>query len=245
MRWVVLILKSSKGLRRLDSWTLDNDDLFWSENFISRNIASNIQVNPGDIFSFSGTGDLLEYAIVDYLDFTPTDVPPPPQSSFETVRFEAEDVNIFSSTHHHIEDLSIASGGKITKADNGDPNTDVVGYGDFTVAGLEGVYDVVVGYFDENDGVSKLRFKQNDTMVTEWYLDQDLGSAEADSSTFVTKTIATGLEINLGDEFRLNGWEDGGEHARVDYIDFVPTAPPTVRVEAEDMTLNTNTKLSG
>ena len=230
-------LEVKKGSTILDAWTLNNDELFWTENLISRNIASNIEVNPGDTFSFSGTGNPVEYAVVDYLDFTPTASIPSPQ----TVRVEAEDMTLNTNSNYAVEDLSIASGGKVAKSANYN------GYGEFNFAGDTGVYDIVVGFFDENDGVGQIRVKQNGVHIIDspdsfWHLDQDLGSAEPNANTFVTETVVSGVQITNGDLFRLTMKQDGGEYARVDYIDFVPTAPPPeiVRFEAEDMTLNTN-----
>ena len=208
-----------QGSTTLDSWTLDNDELLWSNNFISRNIASNIQVNPGDIFSFSGTGELLEYAIVDYLHFTPTgsgggQTLPPPNT--ETVRVEAEDIN----TIYDIEDVSGASGGQVWSVVNG-PSGET-GTGTFDFIGQSDLYDVIVGYYDENDGVGEIKLEKDGVVLDQWDLDQDLGSDSPNSSTFATRTVASSIQVNAHDSFTLYGTEDSGEYARVDYFEFVP-----------------------
>ena len=217
-------LEVKKGSTTLDSWALNNDNLFWSNNFISRNIASNIQVNPGDIFTFSGTGNLLEYAIVDYLDFTPIDVSPslPPSSSPQTIRFEAEHLN---NPHNNIpENGGFYSNGQVWTG-RSDLAYGEESFGTLTFDGLSGYYDVIVGYYDEIDGVAQLKLKHGDIVLDHWYLDQQLvdpSQPYAYPENFVARTVSSALQINSGDTFTLNSIVNQGEINRVDYLEFVP-----------------------
>ena len=213
-------LEVKQGATTLDSWTLNNDELFWSRNFISRNIASNRQVNPGDTFTFTGNGDLLDYAIVDYLDFTPTGSLP----SLQTIRFEAENLN---SPHNHVpENGSFYSNGQVWTGRN-DLAYGAESSGTLTFNGSSGYYDVIVGYYDEIDGVSQLKLKQGNTVLDHWYLDQQLvdpSQPYAYPENFVARTVSSGLQINAGDTFTLNSIMNQGEINRVDYIEFVPVS---------------------
>ena len=134
----------------------------------------------------------------------------------ESFIIEAE---LMSLDTYRIEPNSSASGGEIITL-IGDP-TNEVGTASFTFEGGSGEYNVVVGYYDENDGVSELTLQQNDSVVDNWNLDADLPNDLANSITATTRTI-TGIEVNQGDRFTLTGEEDFFEGARVDYIEFVP-----------------------
>ena len=48
-----------------------------------------------------------------------------------------------------------------------------------------------------------------------------------DQSTFVEDIIAPSIQVNTGDVFTITATEGLSDHARVDYIDFVPVAAPT------------------
>ena len=68
-----------------------------------------------------------------------------------TFRIEAE--SMFLTTYHQ-ESKSSASGGQYISLSGG--SIEQSGSASFTFSGSAGLYDVVIGYFDENDGVSHL-----------------------------------------------------------------------------------------
>lgn len=103
-----------------------------------------------------------------------------------------------------------------------------VGSATFVFGGLSGSYNVVAGYFDENDGVSRLEVRQNGSVIDAWDFNQNLGSAFANTQTQTRRAIATGLSISTGDAFRLEATENNGEPARIDYIEFIPVTPLTI-----------------
>ncbi|NEO33447.1 MAG: hypothetical protein F6K36_24075, partial [Symploca sp. SIO3C6] len=89
----------------------------------------------------------------------------------------------------------------------------------------DGNYDVVIGYFDENDGVGTLQVSVGDTDLPEFDLDQDLGSGVIRTQNFVRRTVSTGVEISNGDQITItgtSGFGSGGELVRIDYIEFIP-----------------------
>jgi hypothetical protein len=100
-----------------------------------------------------------------------------------------------------------------------------IGSATFNFTGVDGLYDILVGTFDEADGLARFEMTQNNKNIGSIILDQQLGSDSAIVQTFVTPAIATSIEIKSGDTFKITGYENGKEHARLDYIDFVPVNP--------------------
>jgi len=96
-----------------------------------------------------------------------------------------------------------------------------------TFSGASGSYDVTVRYFDENDGQSSFALRVDGATVGSW-------TANVDDHAWKTRTFS-GVPIGNGDEIRVEGARESGEHARVDYVDVVAAAS-AVRVQAEAMT---------
>ncbi|MEL6939572.1 MAG: Calx-beta domain-containing protein, partial [Cyanobacteria bacterium J06598_1] len=92
----------------------------------------------------------------------------------------------------------------------------------FNFEGASGAYDIIVGYFDEEDGFAQLEVAQGNTIIDSWVLDQSLGGNGAKAQTFTTRTVAEGYIVSAGDSFTITGVENSGEPVRVDYIEFVP-----------------------
>ena len=88
----------------------------------------------------------------------------------------------------------------------------------------------MVAYYDQNHGVGRLSASLEGVALDDWQLDQDLGASSVNEKTFATRTIATQIQVNAGDELRLEGLRDGGERARIDYVEFVPVSAPVVSV---------------
>ncbi len=108
------------------------------------------------------------------------------------------------------------------------------GTASFDFTGDAGAYDIVIGYYDENDGQAQLSVTKGNNLLDEWILDQGLGSKKPNANTFVTRQVATGLNLATGDSFSITGTLDQGELAAIDYIEFIPvqnnTAPTTTGV---------------
>ena len=242
-----------KGNILLDTWVADQElqSHYADEaSFVNRTVASNLHISNGDSFKILAFADGYEHARIDYIDFIPLNVFQPWNSPtnnaandasdstpITSVRVEAEDIDTF----YDVENISAASGGKVWSVVRGPSNE--TGFGSFNFEGQAGTYDIVVGYFDENDGVGQLRLEQGDILLDQWDLDQNLGSSLPDSNTFTTRTVASNAQVNPGDAFKLVGTENSYEFARVDYIDFIAienapeisTPLPTIRVESEHL----------
>jgi glucose/arabinose dehydrogenase len=151
------------------------------------------------------------------------------------IRVEAESMTLRT---YRIESISSASGGQVMSLAGGrDRET---GEGSFQFTGSSGNYNLVIGYYDENDGVGQLRVRQNDTTLDSWSLGQNLGSSLPDATTFTTRTIATNLSVDRGDTFTIRGRENGSERIRVDYLELVPVVadPSVLALSASDYSIN-------
>jgi glucose/arabinose dehydrogenase len=131
-----------------------------------------------------------------------------------TTRLEAETMTL--STYRQ-ESLTGASGGKVISLFGG-PNES--GTATTTFTGASGTYNIVIGYYDENDGVASAGIKVNNTTISSWNFDKNLGSNLANDQTKTQRTIS-GVSLTNGATIQLFGTETSLEHARIDYIDFV------------------------
>ena len=209
------VLKQGK---QLDAWD-------WEQNLGSggansqtqtrRTVATGLSIEPGETFELRGQENRGEPARIDYIEF----IAKPPIVKRETIRIEAESMSL---TTYHQESKSFASGGQYIGLSGG--STEQSGSASFTFSGPNGLYDVVIGYFDENDGVSHLKVLKQGKQLDAWDWEQNLGSGGANSQTQTRRTVATGLSIEPGETFQLRGQENRGEPARIDYIEFIPVA---------------------
>src|SRR5262245_48769867 len=90
----------------------------------------------------------------------------------------------------------------------------------FSYDGDAGRHDLVVQYFDQQDGVSGFRVWVGSQLVDEWSAADRLPTRKVDSSSSSRRTIR-GLALRKGDEIRIEGIPDGGETAALDYIEIV------------------------
>jgi alpha-glucuronidase len=91
-----------------------------------------------------------------------------------------------------------------------------------------GTYDVVVQYFDQNNGVSHFALFVNDRAIGTWVADDHLPSDKMNGHTS-TRHTTLGVELNPGDVVKIIGHPDRGEPAPLDYVEFSRTimrAPP-------------------
>ena len=150
----------------------------------------------------------------------------PASAAVSKVRIEAE--TITNRSVYRVENISAASGGKALSLVGGAGNE--VGKVSFKFTGVDGLYDVVLGTFDENDGQARFNVRQNGSAIGSITLNKELGSNSPNAQTAVARKVTT-VQIKNGDTFVVNGFENAGEYARLDYIDFIPSGtvntPPT------------------
>lgn len=135
-------------------------------------------------------------------------------------RLEAESLKL--STYRS-ESNSSASNSKLISLSGGGKTEKGKATGTFK--GSAGIYDVVLAYYDENDGVSKITTRIDGKTLTTVTPDKNLGNSGAIGATQVRQTIATNVTLKQGASIEISGEESRYEHARVDYIDFVLKKP--------------------
>ncbi|HEX4750068.1 MAG TPA: alpha-glucuronidase family glycosyl hydrolase [Bryobacteraceae bacterium] len=87
--------------------------------------------------------------------------------------------------------------------------------------GKPGWYNLVVQYFDQNNGISHFEAFVNGQSVGTWAADLRLPTFKPDSNSSTRQTIPE-LALRPGDEIRILGIPDQGEHAALDYIEIRP-----------------------
>ncbi len=141
-----------------------------------------------------------------------------------TVTMEAEAADTI--INYRTEKVKAASGRKVLSFLGGGQNEQ--GSATFGFNQVEGDYDIIVGTFDENDGLARFVVEHNDiesnttTEIGTLELNQNLGSNRAKAQTFVSPIVATGVNLTEGDSITVHGFEDALEHARLDFIQFEP-----------------------
>ncbi|MDX2213900.1 MAG: Calx-beta domain-containing protein [Oculatellaceae cyanobacterium bins.114] len=158
-----------------------------------------------------GTQTTATLTIVD------NDTPPPP------IRIEAESLTRTGS--YRSESNSIASGGRLISFVGGATGETGTAFGNLSLA--SGTYDIVISYFDENDGAASVQVKLAGQTLDSWTLNQNLGGSGISNGTRVIRTIATSRFVNNGDLLEILGTEQTEEHARIDYVEFRPVSTPT------------------
>ena len=140
-----------------------------------------------------------------------------------------------------LRDFDAASDGMILQVeDKSDPALAA-----FAFDGEAGLYDIFIGYFDENDGRSRTTLRVDGRDIATWTWDAELGSANASAMTLTSKTFA-GIELIAGSVVELVGLADGGEPLRIDAVRFEPHQPepePPITIEAEAATTLVNAQI--
>ncbi|MEO0705021.1 MAG: NF038122 family metalloprotease [Cyanobacteria bacterium J06649_5] len=235
-------ISTSLSGTELDTWwldqSLDGGTTASAQNFTTRTVASTIFLQSGELFELTGLrgeGNEDELARIDYVDFVKvnwatdgnTDTNEPIESGpstpvivGEAIRIEAESMNL---NGYFVESNSNPSGGQLLR-------TNSSGIATTQFLGEAGYYNIVIAYYDENDGLATISASLGGVELDEWQLDQDLGSNFISSTNRVTRTIGTQIKINTGDELRLEGIREYNEYARIDYVEFVPVSAPVTAV---------------
>uniref|UniRef100_A0A8J7AE96 FG-GAP repeat protein n=1 Tax=Desmonostoc muscorum LEGE 12446 TaxID=1828758 RepID=A0A8J7AE96_DESMC len=123
-------------------------------------------------------------------------------------------------TGYRIENNSVAEGGSMLSLIGGSDNE--IGTASFTFNGPSGLYHLIIGTFDENDGQSRFELTQQGNLVGSIVTNQDFGANVANNVTKVERLLGGELTVTSGDSFTITGFENLEEHARLDFIRFVP-----------------------
>ena len=81
-----------------------------------------------------------------------------------------------------------------------------------------GWYEMDLQYFDQNNGESKFRVFIGKQEVDRWIADDHLPTSKPGGDSSTRRRIS-GLALRPGDDIRIEGVPDGGEHAVLDYVE--------------------------
>ncbi|MEO0984325.1 MAG: SdrD B-like domain-containing protein [Cyanobacteria bacterium J06639_14] len=199
------------GGETIDTWTFDQhlgSNVAAANNRVVRTVSESIFIEQGEQIKLSGWFNQGEFARFDSIKFTEVQAP-------LAFHYEAEDMHLSGYQVKHVGD-HIASGGELIKLSGYD------GHASVNFDGPTGKYDIIVGYYDENDGQSMAQVKVGGHTVGNWTFDELLGSNVASSNNFREFTIED-VHVEAGEQVKLSGWLDGGEFARFDYVKLVST----------------------
>jgi|GEM_PF-2296566 len=192
-----------------------------SQAATSRVTHATMSLKPGDRFQLQGRQNQGEYARFDYIEFRPLASAPAPQTPSPTpIRLEAEAMN---RSGYRLESTPLASGNRLVSL-NGGANNETGRLTD-TFQGTSGTYNVVLSYFDEDDGAAQVQTRIGDRTLATTVFDQDFNNNYIGANNNVRKVVASNVTIQKGDRIELIGKENGGEYARIDYIEFIPATP--------------------
>ncbi|WP_169513465.1 Ig-like domain-containing protein [Flexithrix dorotheae] len=108
--------------------------------------------------------------------------------------------------------------------------------------GSDKKYKVNIGYFDENDGTGTLEVLINNLSLGSWTLNENKGVSNASAESFVKKSLtAEFIDISNGAKIEIKGTKNNGEHARVDYLEFIPIDGKSGLPEVEIFSPNSGT----
>jgi alpha-glucuronidase len=138
-------------------------------------------------------------------------------------RTEAEAMNLDRFVVEAVTPWETASGGQAVRCAAAATCTATLRFG-----GAPGAYDIVVQYFDENDGVSTFALFASDRQLDRWVADADLPSKDPNGHTS-TRRVVRRVALAPGDAIRVEAKPDRDEGAVIDYIEIIPSLPQTAR----------------
>ncbi|MEM9092437.1 MAG: cadherin repeat domain-containing protein, partial [Cyanobacteria bacterium P01_F01_bin.53] len=175
----------------------------------------NLTLKRGDRFRIEAKRGGAEYTSLDKIVFTPKT---PPVTEPSKIVLEAEDLNFDNNFFVSGIDRN-ASNGKIIRVrsnrNSGNVRT--------AFTGADGVYNLTLDAYDENDGNGRVTVWVNETQVNSTLLNKNLGSRLPDSRTR-SQIVINDLQLKRGDQIRIQANRSGAELTSLDKITFDPVA---------------------
>jgi hypothetical protein len=201
----------------VDSWRLDIDD----GELYTRRVASAYNVSNGDLIEITGIRNGGEFARIDYVQLSGENTGNNDNGG------QNDDTNTGGDNNGGvvtggglIEAEEMALSGYVVEEQGGHySNNDGIklsgssGKAQVVFGGQSGSYDIYVRYEDEDDGQSTLEVRVDGSLVDSWRLN-------IDDSRLYTRQVASGYSLSSGDLIEITGIRNGGEFARVDYVQF-------------------------
>ncbi|MGP1383528.1 MAG: Ig-like domain-containing protein [Thainema sp.] len=196
------------------------------------NVDGTFNYDPQGVYEALETGEVA----IDRFDYTLSDG----RGGFSTATVTVEIVGLDEAiapirweaeaspdiVNYRTENISVASGGQVLSLFK--QGSDEVGRASFAFNALAGTYDIKIGAFDEEDGLAQfqLQFWDAETNISTdlgtLTLSSQLGSNVPNTQTLVEILGASAINFTLGDRLLITAFEQGSEHARLDYIELIP-----------------------
>ena len=132
-----------------------------------------------------------------------------------TGRVEAESMSLSGYVPTSVTPWEAASGGKAVECNNNRCTAS------FKYNGDSGWRDLIVQYFDVNNGISRFRLWLGNQLIGEWAADDEVPTRKVDGASSARRVIS-GVSLRDGDEIRIEGIPNGGETAALDYVEVRP-----------------------
>jgi alpha-glucuronidase len=132
-------------------------------------------------------------------------------------RIEAEAMDLDGYSVIEVTPWECASGGKA--AEVSDPSGH--GSASFRFSGRDGIYDLVVQYFDQNNGAAEFKVVAGSHQAAHWLADDQLPSSPPNGHTATCHTVKS-IALRHGEVIRIEGTAQAGERACLDYVEIVP-----------------------
>jgi alpha-glucuronidase len=130
-------------------------------------------------------------------------------------RVEAESLRLDRFVVEGVTPWETASGGQAIRCPSGGQCAATMKF-----TGAPGTYDIVVQYFDENDGASTFALVVGDRRVDRWVAGDTLPSAAPNGHTS-TRRVVRRVALAAGETIRIEATPDRDEGAVIDYIEFL------------------------
>jgi alpha-glucuronidase len=134
-------------------------------------------------------------------------------------RFEAESMELSGYAVFDVRPWETASGGKAIRISNPDGQ----GRARLRHSGEPGNHDLIVQYFDQNNGRCSFRILVAGREVDHWLAEDSLPGSRPDGHTSTRRTVPA-VSLNTGDEISIEAAAQGGEQACLDYLEVAPSA---------------------
>ena len=135
-------------------------------------------------------------------------------SAIIPVAIEAEAMELDGYEVRDVQPWEAASGGKAVECSGAGRRCAA----SFHYEGEPGRRDMIVRYFDQNNGISTFRVFVAGKLVSEWRAADTLPTNRVDAHSS-TRRLIGGVALRVGDAIRIEGVADGGESAALDYVE--------------------------
>ncbi|MBD2518828.1 cadherin-like domain-containing protein [Nostoc sp. FACHB-973] len=230
------VLSNDTDVDSSDVLTVTNLNTTGTLGLVTNNGNGTFSYNPNRAFESLNNGqtatDSFTYTVSDGKGGTSTATVTVNIAGVTDVPITIQAESLTNITGYRIENNAIAEGGSMLTLINGSDNE--VGTATFTFNGPSGLYNLIIGTFDENDGQSTFTLTQQGNAVGSILLNQDFNANAPSQNTKVERLLGSNLTITNGNSFTITGFENQGEAARLDFIRFVPVGLAGTPVAVND-----------